>query len=106
MLGPMAGLPIVLSPANDALAIYIAEGIEKGLHLWAEFDFGVGVWVAGAAGNLPKIAEMIPACIEVVWIFADPDDVGLRNAKTAAQLLDSRGHDVKIICMGDDADGR
>jgi len=31
MLGPSAGLPIVLAPANDLLAIDIAEGIEKGL---------------------------------------------------------------------------
>jgi len=106
MLGPMAGLPIVLAPPNDGLAIYIAEGIEKGLHLLKEFDFGVGVWVAGAAGNLPKIAEAVPSYIEVVWIFADPDDVGLRNAKTAARLLDSRGHDVKIVCIGGDANGR
>jgi CHC2 zinc finger/Toprim domain len=106
MLGPMAGLPIVLAPPNDGLAIYIAEGIEKGLHLWKEFDFGVGVWVAGAAGNLPKIAEAVPSYIEVIWIFADPDDVGLRNAKTAARLLDSRGHDVKIVCIGGDANGR
>jgi hypothetical protein len=28
MLGPSAGLPIVLAPANDGLAIYITEGIE------------------------------------------------------------------------------
>ena len=106
MLGPMAGLPIVLAPPGDGLAIYIAEGIEKGLHLWKEFDFGVGIWAAGSAGNLPKIAERVPDYIEVCWIFADQDDVGLRNAEAAARLLHARGVETKIVCMGGDADGR
>jgi len=59
MLGPMSGLPIVLAPANDLLAIDIAEGIEKGLLIQA--DTGAGMWAAGAAGNMPKIAAALPS---------------------------------------------
>jgi putative DNA primase/helicase len=58
MLGPSAGLPIVLAPANDLLAIDIAEGIEKGLLIQA--DTGAGMWAAGSAGNMPKIAAILP----------------------------------------------
>jgi putative DNA primase/helicase len=54
MLGPSAGLPIVLAPANDLLAIDIAEGIENGLLIQA--DTGAGMWVAGCAGRLPSVA--------------------------------------------------
>jgi CHC2 zinc finger len=49
MLGPSAGLPVVLAPANDLLAIDITEGLETGLSVleWR----GAGVWVAGSAGR-------------------------------------------------------
>jgi hypothetical protein len=46
-LGPSAGLPIVLAPANDLLAIDITEGIETGLSPlgWRS----AGVWVTISA---------------------------------------------------------
>jgi hypothetical protein len=103
MLGPMAGLPIVLAPPGDMLAIYVTEGIEDGLNLFQEYDFGVGIWAAGSAGNMPKMTERIPDFIEVVWIFGDKDEAGVRNAETAARALDCGGPEVKIIYWGDAA---
>ncbi len=52
MLGPNAGLPIVVAPVNDRLGLAIAEGIEDGLSVFVET--GLGVWAAGSAGNMPK----------------------------------------------------
>ena len=88
MLGPSAGLPIVLAPANDGLAIYIAEGIEDGLHV--REAYGTGVWVAGSAGRMPGIAAALPDYVECVRIFAhrdNPDDggTGIRYAQEAAK---------------------
>jgi hypothetical protein len=45
MLGPTAGLPIVLAPLNDGLGLAITEGIEDGLSVFEET--GLGVWAAG-----------------------------------------------------------
>ena len=58
MLGPMSGLPIVLAPVNDGLGLAITEGIEDGLSVFEET--GLGVWAAGSAGNMPKIAAALP----------------------------------------------
>jgi hypothetical protein len=103
MLGPMGGFPIVLAPPGDGLAIYVTEGIEDGLNLFEEYEFGVGIWAAGSAGNMPKMAERIPGFIEVVWIFGDKDEAGIRNAEAAARSLHARCHEVKIIYASDAA---
>jgi hypothetical protein len=58
MLGPMSGLPIVLAPVNDGLGLAITEGIEDGLSVFEET--GLGIWAAGSAGNMPKIAAALP----------------------------------------------
>jgi hypothetical protein len=94
MLGPSAGLPIVLAPANDLLAIDIAEGIEKGLLIQA--DTGAGMWAAGAAGNMPKIAAALPPYVECVTIWADRDETGLRFAREAARIIQARKIEVRI----------
>jgi hypothetical protein len=98
MLGPTAGLPIVLAPANDGLAIYITEGIESGLSV--KESYGAGVWAAASAGNMPKIAEALPNYVECVRIFAHRDEAGLRFAKEAARLIGARKIDVKIHAFG------
>jgi phage/plasmid primase-like uncharacterized protein len=90
MLGPSAGLPIVLAPANDGLAIYITEGIEDGLYV--REAYGTGVWVAGSAGRMPGIAAALPDYVECVRIFAhrdNPDDggAGIRYAQEVARLI-------------------
>jgi hypothetical protein len=94
MLGPMSGLPIVLAPANDLLAIDIAEGIEKGLLIQA--DTGAGMWAAGSAGNMPKIAAALPPYVECVTIWADRDETGLRFARDAARIIQARKIEVRI----------
>jgi Toprim domain len=94
MLGPSAGLPIVLAPANDLLAIDIAEGIEKGLLIQA--DTGAGMWAAGAAGRMPALAACLPAYVECVTIWADRDETGLRFAREAALIIQARKIEVRI----------
>ena len=94
MLGPSSGLPIVLAPANDLLAIDIAEGIEKGLLIQA--DTGAGMWVAGTAGRLPAVARSLPAYVECVTIWADRDETGLRFAREAARIIQARKIEVRI----------
>jgi hypothetical protein len=59
MLGPMSGLPIVLAPVNDGLGLAITEGIEDGLNVFEAT--GLGVWVAGSAGNMPALAAALPS---------------------------------------------
>ena len=94
MLGPSAGLPIVLAPANDLLAIDIAEGIEKGLLIQA--DTGAGMWVAGTAGRMPAVAAVLPAYVECVTIWADRDENGLKFARDAARIIQARKIEVRI----------
>ena len=103
MLGPSAGLPIVLAPANDRLAIYITEGIEDGLYV--REAYATGVWVAGSNGRMPGIAAALPDYVECVRIFAhrdNPDDggAGIRYAQEAARLIAANGVDVKIHPFG------
>jgi hypothetical protein len=88
MLGPSMGLPIVLAPANDLLAIDITEGIETGLSILALR--GAGVWVAGAAGRMPALIENLPAYTGCLHIFAERDEAGLRFAREAARLAVAR----------------
>jgi hypothetical protein len=94
MLGPSAGLPIVLAPANDLLAIDVVEGIETGLSALALR--GAGVWVAGAAGRMPKLIESLPAYTECLHIFAERDEAGLRFAREAAGLAVARGIETHV----------
>ena len=84
MLGPTGGLPIVLAPVTDGLGLAITEGIEDGLSVFEET--GLGVWTAGSAGNMPKIAAALPPDVECVTIFAHLDN-GLQHAKETARLI-------------------
>jgi hypothetical protein len=93
MLGPTAGLPIVLAPANDLLAIDITEGIETGLSVleWRS----AGLWVAGAAGRMPALMENLPAYTECLHIFAERDG-GEHFAKEAARIAAARGIETHV----------
>ena len=88
MLGPSSGWPIVLAPPNDLLAISVTEGIEDGLISF--LASGRGVWVAGAAGRMPSLADKLPNHIEGVTIFAHDDQAGQRGAKALAAALSHR----------------
>jgi hypothetical protein len=97
MLGPSMGLPIVLAPANDLLAIDITEGIETGLSV-LEMR-GAGVWAAGTAGRMPAVAGNLPGYVECLQIFAERDG-GFNYAKEAAQIAAARGIEVHMKVYG------
>jgi hypothetical protein len=98
MLGPMSGLPIVLAPVNDGLGLAITEGIEDGLSVFEET--GLGVWAAGSAGNMPKIAAALPPYVECTTIFAHRDETGMQFAKEAARLIAAKRVEVHIKGRG------
>jgi len=87
-IGTSPGIPIVLAPPNDALAIAIAEGIENALS--AHQLLGVGAMAAAGAKKLEALAASVPAYIETVHILADHDADGLRGAQALAKALSSR----------------
>lgn len=98
IIGQPRGLPIVLAPANDLLAIDVAEGIENGLSILQRRQ--CGMWVAGAAGLLPALAPAFPPWVEVVNIFADPDQVGIRSAVELARAIKHKVPEVHVKRIG------
>jgi hypothetical protein len=94
MLGPSMGLPIVLAPANDLLAIDITEGIESGVSVLEWRD--AGVWVAGAAGRMPALMGNLPPYVECLHIFAERDEAGLHFAREAARIAAARGIETHV----------
>ncbi|WP_454616489.1 DUF7146 domain-containing protein [Bradyrhizobium cenepequi] len=82
-------LPIVLAPPNDLLGLAITEGVEDGLSVFEAT--GSGVWVAGCANRLPRLAPAIPSWVECITICADDDERGGKNAHDLAELLYQRG---------------
>jgi phage/plasmid primase-like uncharacterized protein len=94
MLGPSLGQPIVLSPPNDLLGIAIVEGLETGFSVYE--STGLGVWVAGAAGRMPPLADAIPSYIETITICQENDAAGRRGAEELARrLIETR--DIEIF---------
>jgi Toprim domain len=98
MLGAMSGFPIVLAPVNDGLGLAITEGIEDGLSVFEET--GLGVWAAGSAGNMPKIAAALPSYVECVTIYSHRDKAGLRAGREAARLIVAMGVEVHLKGLG------
>jgi hypothetical protein len=84
--------PIVLAPPNDLMGISIAEGIEKGLAIQAVT--GLGVWVAGNAGRMPALADVVPDYVKCVTIVVDGDDAGRRHSTDLATRLAAHGFEV------------
>jgi putative DNA primase/helicase len=91
-LGPSIGQPIVISPPNDLLGLAIAEGLETGLSVYQAT--GLGVWVAGSAGRMPTIADVVPNYIECVTVYQESDTAGQRGAEELAQRLAARGIEI------------
>jgi hypothetical protein len=86
--------PIVLAPPNDLLGLAICEGIEDGLT--ALQSTGLGVWAAGNADRMPKVADMIPDFIEAVTVYAHDDPAGRKGAHELAAALIRRSIEVAI----------
>jgi hypothetical protein len=93
ILGSPGGLPIVLAPPNDLLALAITEGIEDALALHEALF--MGAWAAGSAGFLPKLAPHVPDWIETVVIEMHPDG-GRRFAEELADSLRQRRIEVFV----------
>jgi hypothetical protein len=89
MIGRSLGLPIVLAPPNDLLAMAVTEGIEDGLTVHQAT--GLGAWAAGAAGRMPALANVISAYIETLTIYAHADKAGQDGACGLADALARRG---------------
>jgi hypothetical protein len=93
-IGVAPGVPIVLAPPNDALALGIGEGIEDMLS--AHQLLGIGAWAATGAKKLEALAAPVPAYIETVHIFVDHDLDGLRGAQALATELDGHGCEIRL----------
>jgi hypothetical protein len=91
-IGAAPGIPIVLAPPNDALALGICEGIEDALS--TNQVLGIGAWAATGAKKFEALAASVPAYIETVHICGDDDLDGMRGAKALASAL--RGHGCEI----------
>jgi hypothetical protein len=98
-IGSPRGRPVVLAPPNDLLGLAISEGIEDGLSVYQAT--GLGVWAAGSAPFLPKIAALVPSYIEVVTVIADADPVGQRKANELLDELRQRGIEASKITLAE-----
>lgn len=94
MVGSPGALPITLAPPNDLLGLCITEGIEDGLTAFEATR--VGVWVAGSAGQMPTLADVVPNYVEAVTIYSHADKAGQDGARRLADRLVERGIDVCI----------
>jgi Toprim domain len=93
-IGSPAGLPIAVAPVNDLLGLAITEGLEDALSV-AEAT-GLGVWAAGGASFMPKLAAAVPSYVECVTIFAHADQAGRKGARDLERLLLNRGIEVRL----------
>jgi hypothetical protein len=93
-IGSPGGMPIVVAPLNDGLALAITEGIEDALSVSAA---GFGAWAAGSAVFMPSLADTVPAYSGAVTVISDGDGTGIRNADELARRLTVRRIHVERI---------
>jgi len=94
-VGPSAGAPIVLAPPGDGLGLAICEGVEDALS--AHLATGWGVWAAGCASRLPRLASAIPSYIECITLLEDDDGAGRRGVNELARALAKREVEVRVV---------
>jgi hypothetical protein len=99
MHGIPVGWPIVLAPPNDLLGLAITEGIEDGLSVYQAT--GLGVWAAGSATFMPKLAQVVPSYIECVTIAVDDNKAGRDGANGLTEGLRKRGIYVERIMLSE-----
>jgi phage/plasmid primase-like uncharacterized protein len=97
MIGPVSGHPIVLASANDGLGLVIAEGIEDALSLHEAT--GLGVWAAGSATHLAKLAPAVPGYVAWITLAEDDDDAGRKAVQHLAHALVERGFPVSVMSL-------
>jgi putative DNA primase/helicase len=93
-IGAHKGVPIVVAPPNDLLAISIHEGVEDALS--AHEATGVGAWAPGGASFLPHLADAVPTYVETVTVVAHSDEAGRIGARELARRLAARGFNVLL----------
>jgi hypothetical protein len=93
-IGSLKGVPIVVAPANDLLAISVHEGVEDALS--AHDATGLGAWASGGAPFLPHLADAVPSYIETVTVVAHRDEAGRIGARELARRLAARGFKVLL----------
>lgn len=93
-IGSPKGVPIVVAPANDLLAISIHEGVEDALS--AHEATGLGAWASGGASFLPHLADAVPSYIETITVVAHRDEAGRIGAGELARRLAARGFKVLL----------
>jgi putative DNA primase/helicase len=93
-IGSPSGTPITLAPPTDLLGLSITEGIEDSLSVHQAT--GLGAWAAGAAGFMPKLADVVPTYIDSITINAHADKAGQDGATKLAAKLRARDIDVTI----------
>ena len=94
-VGAHKGLPLALAPVNDGLGLAICEGIEDALTVHE--DTGLGAWAAGGHTFMPALADAVPAYVEAVTVFADPEPEAQRNARALRDALVELGHETLLI---------
>ena len=98
MLGPVSGNPICLAPPNDGLGLILAEGIEDAFS--AHEATGLGVWAAGSAIHLGKLANVVPVHVECVTVLQDDDYAGASACEKLSRGLLRRGFEVRVVSLG------
>ena len=93
-IGPCKGVPIVVAPPNDGLALCIAEGIETALAV--HLARGMGAWATGSANFFPAMADVVPGYIESVMIWAEKGKAGQDGARALQEGLTARGFEVRL----------
>ena len=93
-VGSHKGVPIVVAPPNDLLAISIHEGVEDALS--AHEATGLGAWASGGASFLPSLADAVPTYVETVTVVAHSDEAGRIGARALARRLAARGFKVLL----------
>ena len=92
--GTCKGMPIVLAPPNDGLALCIGEGTESALSM--HVARGWGAWATGSAHFMPDIADKVPGYIESITIWAEKGKAGQDGARELYERLKARGFEVRV----------
>jgi hypothetical protein len=97
VVGPMEGAAIFLVPPGDGNSVVLAEGIEDGLSMVQET--GMGCWVAGSAGRLPRLTRHIAAAwyLESCVIIVDGNTAGEENSRALAEEIVRSRSDVEVL---------
>jgi hypothetical protein len=93
-IGAHKGVPIVVAPPNDLLAVSIHEGVEDALS--AHQATMLGSWASGGASFMPDLADAIPSYVECVTVVAHQDEAGRMGARELARRVAARGFKVLL----------